>query len=66
MMKSFILLGYTDDSDFNKDVSYKFGLNLFISLGPGVEKTVGTGKAFLQSTVAFPATSVAGSNTSAE
>ncbi|MBO9684541.1 MAG: hypothetical protein J7502_18050 [Flavisolibacter sp.] len=47
-------LGYTDDSDVNPDGTEKFGLNLHLSVGTGVEKNLGPGNIFCQAGFAFP------------
>jgi hypothetical protein len=48
-------LGFTDESDVNPDGSEKFGLNLHITFGFGIEKTVGSGNLFLQCAISLPA-----------
>jgi hypothetical protein len=47
-------LGYTDDSDVNPDGTDKFGLNLHLAAGTGIEKNLGIGNLFIQATISFP------------
>lgn len=51
-------LGYSSDSDVNEDGSEKFGLNVMLALGTGIEKNIGIGNLVLQANFAFPVTRV--------
>jgi hypothetical protein len=55
-------LGFSDESDVNPDGSDKFGLNLHLCVGTGIEKNLGIGNIFLQAAISFPA--VTSSNSS--
>lgn len=47
-------LGFTDDSDVNPDGTEKFGLNLGLTFGFGLEKNIGPGNIFLQGAIGVP------------